>query len=331
MAVVLRPSRFADIQSNAMDFESYRDIDGVWIHNVFREENVRSAINYKPREGDVIVVTYPKCGTNWMQYIICNIISRAKPPSDVGEYTLNSPFIEMTGTKVAENPSRYGPIATHLPLQVFQPVDTAKYIYVARNPYDCAVSFYHFILGLTPKAVTDVSFGRFLDMFIAGKVLYGDYFDHLIPWYDHRGDTNVLFITYEELKADTRAQVLRIAEFLGEEHGKALHQDEKLLERILDSCSLESMKTFFKDKPQDRAKKFAQAASKLSLDDQKTAEVPLDFGAEKHEGAGFVRKGIVGDWKNHFTADQLKKTKEWIKNKTRGSDVMNLWSSVDLP
>lgn len=314
-----------------MDFESYRDIDGVWMHNVFREENVRSAMNYKPGKGDVVVVTYPKCGTNWMQYIICNIISREKPPSDIGEYTLNSPFIEMTGAKAAENPSRYGPIATHLPLRAFQPVDTAKYIYVARNPYDCAVSFYHFILGLTPKTITDVSFETSLDKFLSGKVLYGDFFDHLIPWYDRRSDSNVLFITYEELNANTRAQVLRIAEFLGEEHGNALHQDEKLLERILDACSLESMKAFFKDKPEDRAKKFAAAASKLSTDQQKPTEVPLDFVAEKHEGAGFVRKGIVGDWQNHFTADQIKKTKEWVIQKTQGSDVMNLWRAVDLP
>lgn len=314
-----------------MDFDSYRDIDGVWMHNVFREENVRSAINYKPRRGDVFVVTYPKCGTNWMQYIIWNIYSRGKPPTDVGEYTLNSPFMEMTGAKAAENPSRFGPIATHLPLRALQPVDMAKYIYVARNPYDCAVSFYHFILGLTPKTITDVSFGTFLDKFLAGKVLYGDYFDHLIPWYGRRGDTNVLFLTYEELNANPRAHVIRIAEFLGEEHGKALHQDEKLLERILDACSLESMKAFFKDKPEDRAKKFAAAASKLSPGNQKTPEVPLDFGAEKHEGAGFVRKGIVGDWKNHFTAEQIKKTKEWITQKTEGSDVMNLWGAVDLP
>lgn len=314
-----------------MDFESYRDIDGVWMHKFFREENIRSAMEYKPRSDDVLIVTYPKCGTNWMQYIVCNILSRANLPVDIGEYTLNSPFIDLTGAKVVEYPTRRGPILTHLPLHVFPPVDKPKYIYVARNPYDCAVSFYYFILGMTPKSVTDVSFGRFVDGFISGKVLYGDYFDHLIPWYGHRGDANVLFVTYEELKADLRGQVLRIAEFLGEEHGKALRQDEELLMRILDACSVAHMKVFFKDKPEDRMKKMIQSASSLSGSDQTLMEKPLSWNTERHEGCGYVRKGIVGDWKNHFTTDQIVRVKQWIADKTRCSDVMTLWSALDLP
>nr|XP_037274748.1 sulfotransferase 1C3-like [Rhipicephalus microplus] len=60
----------------------------------------------------------------------------------------------MIGAEAAENPSRSGPIMTHLPPTVLQPVQECKYIYVTRNPYDCAVSFYHFIKGFTPKTVT---------------------------------------------------------------------------------------------------------------------------------------------------------------------------------
>lgn len=314
-----------------MDPGTCHDIDGVYLHKFFPEENVRSAMKYRPRDGDIIVVTYPKCGTNWTQYIVYNILTRGKPPADVGEYSLMSPFIDMTGAKAAENPSRFSAIMTHLPLHAFQPVDWAKYIYVARNPYDCAVSFYHFSLGLTPKSVTDVSFGRFLELFLTGKVMYGDYFDHLLPWYGRRSDANVLFITYEDMKADLKAQVLRIAEFLGEDHGKALHKDEQLVTRIVDACSLESMKVFFKDKPQERVKKMTQAASKLSVVDQAPLQnIPTEH-IETHEGSGFVRKGIVGDWKNYFTADQIKRTKAWIAEKTGGSDVMALWNGLDLP
>ncbi|KAH7942074.1 hypothetical protein HPB49_020233 [Dermacentor silvarum] len=49
------------------------------------------------------------------------------------------------------------------------PVDNAKYIYVARNTYDCAVSYYHFPKGLTPKTVTDVSFESYLPFFLSAK------------------------------------------------------------------------------------------------------------------------------------------------------------------
>lgn len=314
-----------------MDPGMCRDVDGVWMHKFFPEENIRSAMKYKPRDGDIIVVTYPKCGTNWTQYIVYNILTRGNPPADVGEYSLMSPFIDMTGANAAENPSRFAAVMTHLPLHAFTPVDQAKYIYVARNPYDCAVSFYHFILGLTPKSVTDVSFGRFLDLFLSGKVLYGDYFDHLLPWYGRRSDPNVLFITYEDMKADLRAQVLKIAEFLGEEYGKALHEDDLLVARIMDACSLENMKVFFKDNPQDRVKKMTQAASKSPAVDQAPLQKLPSPHMETHEGSGFVRKGVVGDWKNYFTAGQIKATKAWIAEKTRGSDIMKLWSGLDLP
>ncbi|KAK8787968.1 hypothetical protein V5799_022256 [Amblyomma americanum] len=220
---------------------------------------------------------------------------------------------------------------THLPPRVFRPVESAKYIYVARNPYDCAVSYYHFLKGLTPKSFTDVSFERFLSLFLSGKVLYGDYFDHLLPWYERRRDANVLFLTYEQLKTDTKKEVLRIADFLSEEHGAALRHNEALLRKILDACSLENMKKFFKEKPIDKVKEVLEKAFQTSPEFAKLPESLREASCEMHEGSGFVRKGIVGDWKNYFTPDQIRQTKAWIARKTEGSTAMNLWSDIDLP
>uniref|UniRef100_A0A1E1XIW9 Putative sulfotransferase n=1 Tax=Amblyomma aureolatum TaxID=187763 RepID=A0A1E1XIW9_9ACAR len=313
-----------------MDEGAYRDVDGVWLHSFFREETIRSAIKYKPRDGDIITVTYPKCGTNWTQFIIWNILTRAKPCSNIGEFILMCPFIDVTGAGPAEDPSRIGSVVTHLPMSVFKPVERAKYIYVSRNPYDCAVSFYHFVMGITPKTVTDVSFERFLSLFLDGKVMYGDYFDHLLPWYERRHDANILFITYEELKEDTRKHVLRIGDFLGKEHGDALRKVDGLLDRVMEACSLENMKVIMKDKPQERAKKMVETAEEKTQSSELFKNLP-DEQVEMHEGAGFVRKGIVGDWKNYFTPDQIEQMKAWIGRKTQGSDVMTLWKDCGLP
>ncbi|XP_037575930.2 sulfotransferase 1B1 [Dermacentor silvarum] len=313
-----------------MDEESYRYVEGMWMHKLFKDEAVLSAVNYKPRQGDIFVATYPKCGTNWTQFIVYNILTRAAPVTNMGEFRLMSPFIDMTGAGSAENPLRNGPIITHFPLSVLRPANCAKYIYVARNPYDCAVSFYHFLKGLTPKSVTDVSFEKFLNLYLGGKVLYGDYFDHLLPWYEHRGAQNILFITYEQLKADTRSQVLKIADFLGNEHGKALREDEDLLQSVLHACSMESMKPIFDLKAMDMAKlmlKATPAKSEMFAVVKDLAELKV----EMHQGSSFVRKGIVGDWRNYFTAEQVQRTKEWIAKKAQGSGVMALWNDCELP
>ncbi|KAL1485188.1 hypothetical protein MTO96_032106 [Rhipicephalus appendiculatus] len=45
----------------------------------------------------------------------------------------------------------------------------------------------------------------------------------------------------------------------------------------------------------------------------------------------FIRKGIVGDWRTHFTPEQIANTKAWIEEKTKGTDVMQLWSDIGLP
>lgn len=314
-----------------MDDELYQEFEGLRILDLYHEESLSSAIRYKPQDGDVILVTYPKSGSNWTQFILWNILTRGKQPDDVGEFGLLSPFLEVTGAGVAEHPAKIGPIATHLPYNVLKPVDHAKYVYVARNPYDCAVSLYHFVKGLTPTTYTDVSFEKFLSLFLTGKAFYGDYFDHVLPWYEHRHKSNILFITYEQLKADTGGMIQKIADFLGDEHGASLRNDDTILPRILDNCSIESMRAFLTDAVVDRLKKIAKVASEKQYKSFKLFEKPHQANVQMHEGGGFVRKGIVGDWKNYFTPEQVERTKMWITAKSGKSDFMSLWDDLCLP
>ncbi|KAL3194020.1 hypothetical protein MRX96_001931 [Rhipicephalus microplus] len=140
-------------------------------------------------------------------------------------------------------------------------------------------------------------------LFIAGKLSCGDYFDHLLSWYEHRNDPNVLFFTYEEMKKDTVLWTLKIANFMGEQYGMKLREDPDLLRKVIDASSLKNMQ-----------------GKIIGHDDE-----PL------HKSEGFIRKGIVGDWKAHFTNEQIQDMKTWIAEKTKGSDVMSLWKHLDLP
>lgn len=313
-----------------MDLQAYKYVDGVWVHKIFHEDILRSAFSYKPRPGDIFVATYPKCGTTWTQFLVLSILHRGYTPKMTTEFMLASPFLELMGAEAAEKMARPGPIKTHLPFHKVPLSEEAKYIAVARNPYDVCVSFYYHMLGFTPRWVDDVSFGRFNELYISGKLSFGDYMDHLLSWYEQRDSANVLFFTFEDMKKDAVFWTLKIADFLGEQYGSDLRKDPALLQKVLSASSKENMKQVFTDK-----KFFLQQLLDLPPERAlKSMEVHREFlpeMQEMHECRDFVRKGVVGDWKTHFTADQIEKTKAWIDKKTRGSDVMQLWNSAGLP
>lgn len=325
MAVAAGPIRSLFIMSAS---DVYRDQDGLYISSIFQEPIIKEALAYKPKPGDVFIVSYPKCGTTWMQHIVYAIYNDGIPPKDMDDFMRRAPFLELLGTAAVESMPRPGAIKTHLPYSLQPQSPEAKYIYVTRNPYDCCVSFYHHTKSFPAYRFAQEPFDKFFDMFVEGKVDFGDYFDHQISWYDHRNDDNVLVITYEELKIDPRAGILKIADFLGESYGKKLREQPEVLERILNASSLKTMKGF-----NEEFKKWTAKAADFIGDTGKlqslSAEAAEDM--KKPMTGDFVRKGIIGDWKNHFTPDQIRRMKERIAAKTKNSTVMSLWKDIDLP
>lgn len=311
--------------------DAYRDFDGIYCNKFFTDENLRSALSYKPREDDVFVVSYPKCGTTWMQHIACNIFRHGSPPGGLMELMFMSPFLEFLGAEAVRAMPRPGAIKTHLPFNK-QPYSTkAKYIYITRNPYDCCVSYYYHTKTLPLHDFEEGTFDEFFEMFMEGKVDFGDYFDHVLSWYDHRNDNNVFFLTYEQLKKDTPGMVLQIADFLGkEDYGDKLRQSPEVLEKVLRAISIESMK-----KINGELKNMGETMLNMPPESMpeflKSAMAAFGEIAKKPIQGDFVRKGIVGDWKNHFSAEQVSRMKEKIAAKTAGSDIMDLWKDTDLP
>ncbi|KAM7289784.1 sulfotransferase ssu-1 [Ixodes scapularis] len=312
--------------------ERYREIDGYYVSYSFHDETIHSALGYKPVPGDVFIVSYPKCGTTWLQHIVYNIFNGRAPPENMMGILREMPFLEMVGAESIEDMPRPGAIKTHMPFQLQPYSKDAKYLYIARNPYDCCVSFFYHTKGLPPYNFADGTFDEFFEMFIEGKADTGDYFDNLLSWYEHRNDPNVLFLTYEDLKKDTAAWVLKIADFLGKEYGLKLRASPGALDEVLEQTNMVRMKkyvnkgleSFFvevKAIPEYRRPRWV----KLMMD--AVGEEAL----KKTIVSDFVRKGVVGDWRSHFSAEQVRRFKERIATKIRGSDVMDLWKHIDLP
>ncbi|XP_075722770.1 sulfotransferase 1C2A-like isoform X2 [Rhipicephalus microplus] len=313
-------------------YQQYHEVDGFYISKSFPVDCVRSALRYKAQPGDLFIVSYPKCGTTWMQHIVYNIINNHSPPKNQLLSWMEMPFLEAQGAESIDDMKKPGPMKTHMSF-LFQPYSKdAKYIYVARNPFDCCVSFFYHTRDMPEYNFQEGTFDQFFEMFLEGKVDFGDYFDHLPSWYEHRDDANVLFVTYEQLKKDVRAWISKIADFVGEEYGRKLRDETGRLENVLANISIKSMRECVNESMQTSFDVLQTAFSGEVPKWVEQLKVAIGVDASEKPMCGdFVRKGVVGDWRNHFSEDQVKRLQKKIEEKTRGSNVMDLWKDVDIP
>nr|XP_042910405.1 sulfotransferase 1E1 isoform X2 [Parasteatoda tepidariorum] len=304
---------------------------GFSIPKQFSLEAFNSALSYEPRPDDLFITTYPKCGATWVQNIVACIHQEGSPFSSALEFFNNAPFLEMSGAEAARIMKRPGAIKTHLPIDVIPWFSQAKYIYVARNPKDCCVSFYHHTKNFTGYKFKNGSFDDYFELFMKGEVDYGDYFDSLISWYERRNDPNVLFITYEQLKEDIKRNVLKIANFMGSEYKEMLEKNETMLKDVIKHSSFEFMKETLNQQISELARqtrKSDQDRTDLSVGLKKLLESEESFFDTDPNSISYVRKGIVGDWKNHFSPEQDKTLEKKFMERTKGTDIQYLWQDI---
>lgn len=304
----------------------YQIVDGLKYAPVYRPENVRSARAYVPHDDDLVLVSYLKCGNNWLQQIILLILHRGESAGNYGEFHRWCPYPELTGMRYINEmePPRF--LKTHLPYDHQPKNPRAKFIYLTRNPLDVCVSFYYYAQGGgSAFGFHDESFDDFVHAFVSGEVERGDYIDHLLSWYRHRRDDNVFLVTYEQLKQDFRKTVLALAEFMGEEYRSLLENNHDVYQKIVERSSLEFMSKLcfigldVVDKLTEKDTPFVEAVRRYS-----------ELNHRQIKGFGIVRKGVIGDWKTHFTQCQLGLMRDWIEKKQAAGAVRELWGHLDL-
>jgi len=178
------------------------------------------ARTFRPRPSDVIIATYPKSGTTWMQQIVHGL--RTGGAMDFKEITATVPWIEMAhdlGHDLdAEQAASPRAFKSH---DSWDEVPKGcRYITIMRDPRDVAVSFFHFFQGwyFEPGSISLDSFTR--EFFLPGS-RSGRYWDHLASWWPRREAADTLFLCYEDMKADLPGTVRRVAGFLGLEDDAA--------------------------------------------------------------------------------------------------------------
>uniref|UniRef100_A0A6M2CNM4 Putative salivary sulfotransferase n=1 Tax=Rhipicephalus microplus TaxID=6941 RepID=A0A6M2CNM4_RHIMP len=296
-------------------------IDGVPRCVNVNPDFLREGLKFRAKKGDVVLTTFPKSGTHWLMYITQFLLRNGEEMTTYQEFTKEWRFLEYTDIKDFRSSLPLRTFATHLLFDKRDITEEAKYVYLARNPWDVCVSFYHMMTNMSTFDFREGTFKDFVDTFLRGNFGYGDYFEHVAWGYALREKPNVLFLTYEELKKNTRKVVLRLAYFLGEWYGHGLEEDEVLLQKLLERSQPEYMRNV--------------VVVNLKGDGNPQWEVALSREVtciEGHEGDkhkyALVRAGKTGSWKDYFTADLLRKMENKILEAEKQSSFVCLWKDI---
>ncbi|XP_030278669.1 cytosolic sulfotransferase 2-like isoform X2 [Sparus aurata] len=275
------------------------DFHGVSMTKYFTD-NWDNVQNFKARPDDILIATYPKAGTTWVSYIL-DLLYFGKTHPELQKSTPlqdRVPFLELCSPLQPSDLANKLPttprlIKTHLPVQ-FIPKSfweqNCRIVYVARNIKDNVVSYYHFgrMNSLQPEPG---DWSTFLHDFMEGKMVFGSWYDHVNGWWEKRQTYSKLhYMFFEDMIEDCGREIDRLCSFLG------LSPSAEEKEKVTTGSKFDNMK-------QNKMANYS------------TVQVM------NHKVSPFMRKGKVGDWKNHFTVAQNEKLDEDYKQKMKNATL----------
>lgn len=182
-------------------------------------------------ESDIIISTFSKSGTTWMQMILYQLTTGGQ--MDFDHLFDISPWIwyaALRNTQPAKTPAprllkshdRYGRFAGGR---------KGRFVFVVRDGRDVCLSLFHHRRNFKRY---DGSFEQHFDEFINGTEY--NWFDHIRPWLDNRSGLPIIYIRFEDLKNDFSHTVSRLAENLG------IPVTAETMARVTERCSFDFMK-----------------------------------------------------------------------------------------
>jgi aryl sulfotransferase len=223
--------------------------------------------HYRPRQDDIIIASYPKCGTTWMQRIVSLLVFQTPEPMPVMQISawLDRRFPQTIEAAIAQIEAQEHRrfFKSHIPLDGMPFYDEVKYIHLARDGRDACMSFHNHLMGFTdvmlrlldksgvedpavarpyPRPLSDPA--QHFHRWISEAAVPGhedgcpnmSFFQFEETWWSARKRPNVLLVHYNDLKSDLLGEMQRVADFLGIVVAPSLWDD------LVQAASFETMR-----------------------------------------------------------------------------------------
>jgi aryl sulfotransferase len=245
---------------------------------------------FEPRPDDIFVCTPSKCGTTWMQTIVANLLwPDGDIPANVGNGMtawIEAKFIPADAMHAMLKAQTFRrTMKSHSPADAIPWFPQAKYITVTRDGRDAFMSWCNHVERM--KMIDVLNEQAVKDGLAPMKKFTGDYhaffkdwlednnfFDIVGSYWARRNEPNLLFVHYNDMKADLGAEMRRVATFLD------LDIPESKWPAVIHRCTFEAM----------RDVKFEADHMQMAFKD----------GIK-----GFIFKGTNGRWRDVLTDEEV--------------------------
>ena len=267
--------------------------------------------NFKPRDDDIIIATYRKCGTTWTQRIVDLLVFQSPEVRPFGDI---SPWLDATffnsleddlDTLERQTHRRY--VKSHLPFDALPLWENVKYIHVGRDGRDACLSWQNHLQGFSPAFIQRIMEqakhlppgssepmrragpppadpGEFLTLWLDElEAAPPDKPDNSEPtlfafettYWRERKRPNLLLVHYNDLQENLGHEMRRISDFLD------IDTPESLMPELVEAASFAFMK-----------KHGDELFPKVKL--------AFDRGADR-----FINQGRSGRWREHATPEHV--------------------------
>jgi aryl sulfotransferase len=246
-----------------------------------------------------------------MQRIVSMLVFRSAAPQPIWEASpwpdmrLFGPIEEELAKAEAQTHRRF--FKTHLPLEALPIYAGVKFVHVARDGRDAAMSFHNHLSNFTPATLAtldglsrdDPKFGddyprvpkdptKFFSDWLRDGGGQGDegasFFNMENSYWAERSNKDVLLVHYNDLKADRDAEMRRVADFLD------IDLPETLWQEIVAAAGFDAMR------------------------EQGDLLMPNAHNLFEGGSQRFLNKGANGRWQNVFSADDLQRYDDQVES-----------------